>query len=253
MNDEDFDSIGISSAIDAFFGGIGFILFTPSVWIWAAVPAALMMVLMCGGTALVFWGGASQLESLFGPDRGTWGAIGYWSLMVLLSVIALLIGTLVGLTLAQPLSGFALEKIAHAQQFKLTGHAGQGLPYFQALLLNLRTVTCTLVVGGTSLTALFLIGLLFSPALVVTVPLKFLVCSWMLAWNFLDYPLGLRGLGERARIHWCLRHFGAFTLFGAGWAGLCVIPGIVLLVLPMGVAGATRLVLRDDPGHRISK
>jgi uncharacterized protein involved in cysteine biosynthesis len=252
MND-DFDSIGISAALDAFLGGIGFILFTPSVWIWAAVPALLTAVLMCGGTALVVWGAASQLESWFGPDRGIWGSIGYWVLMVLASLTAMLIGMLLGLTLAQPLSGLALEKIAHAQQFKLTGRTGPTLPFFQALLLNLRTVTCTLIVGGGSIAVLFLASLLFPPAAVVTEPLKFLVCSWMLAWNFLDYPLGLRGLGVRARMRWCVRHFGAVTLFGAGWAGLCIVPGIVLLVLPMGVAGATRLVLQDDPGHRMSK
>lgn len=252
MNDE-FDPIGISAALDAILGGIGFVLFTPSVWIWALVPALLMLVLMCVGAGLVVWGGATQLESWFGPERGTWGAIGYWLLMVLFGAVAVLVGVLLGLTLAQPLSGFALEKIARAQQYRLTGRTGPTLPYVQALLLNLRTVTCTLLLGGTAIAVLLLIGFVFPPAMAVTVPLKFVVCSWMLSWNFLDYPLGLRGLGVRARARWCLRHFGAFTLFGAAWAGLCVVPGIVLLVLPMGVAGATRLVLRDDPGHRISR
>ena len=43
-------------------------------------------------------------------------------------------------------------------------------------------------------------------------------------------------------LRWCLRHFGAFTLFGVLWAGLCIVPGVVLLILPMGVAGATRML-----------
>jgi CysZ protein len=111
-------------------------------------------------------------------------------------------------------------------------------------------VLFSLSVGGSALTVLFLITLYFSPAAVVTVPLKFLVWSWMLAWDFLDYPLGLRGLGVIARIRWVLRHFGAFTVFGALWATVCIVPGIALLLLPMGVAGATRLVLRDDPGKQ---
>ena len=74
------------------------------------------------------------------------------------------------------------------------------------------------------------------------------IVSAVLAWDFLDYPLGLRGLGVRARLRWVRRHFGAFTLFGVLWAGLCVVPGVVLVLLPMGVAGATRMILRDDPG-----
>jgi CysZ protein len=248
-----FDSLGISTALEAFLGGIGFVISKPKVWGWALVPVCLMMILTCAGAALLLWGGVTQVQSLFSPDRGTWGAIGYWILMVLVGIVAIVMGVLLGLTLAQPLSGFALEKIVHAQQLSLTGQTSPPVPYFQALLLNLRTVTCTLVVGGTAIVVLVLVGLLFPPATIVTVPLKFVVCSWMLAWNFLDYPLGLRGWGVRARIRWCLRNFGAFTLFGACWAGLCVVPGIVLLVLPMGVAGATRLVLQDDPGHRMSK
>jgi uncharacterized protein involved in cysteine biosynthesis len=249
--DNDFDSVGIGAAVDGFVGGIAFILFTPPMWIWALVPAVTMLVLMCGSGALLAWGEVELLNSVFGPDRGTWGAIGYWLLMILLSLVALLIAVLLGLTLAQPLSGFALEKIAHAQERKLTGHAGPGVPFITSLLVNLRTVTFTLLVGGTVLATLFAINVFFPPAAVVTVPLKFFVCSWMLAWDFIDYPLGLRGLGPLARMRWVMRNFGAFTLFGVMWAGLCVVPGVVLLVLPMGVAGATRMVLRDDPGRKI--
>ena len=87
----------------------------------------------------------------------------------------------------------------------------------------------------------------FPPAAIVTIPLKVLVCSWMVAWNLLDYPLGLRGMGLSARLKWVGQHFGAFTLFGFLWAMVAVVPGIILLLLPMGVAGATRMVLRDDP------
>jgi uncharacterized protein involved in cysteine biosynthesis len=82
----------------------------------------------------------------------------------------------------------------------------------------------------------------------VTVPLKALVCGWMLAWDLFDYPLGIRGMGIWKRIKWIFRNFGAFTLFGLIWGAMAVIPGVVLVLLPMGVAGATQLVLKDDPG-----
>src|SRR5262249_54572504 len=107
--------------------------------------------------------------------------------------------------------------------------------------------------GGTALVGLFLIALFFPPAAVVTVPAKFVVCSWVMAWDFLDYPLGLRGLGVRARLRWCLRPFGAFTGFGLVWVGVCIVAWVVLVLLPMGVAGATRMLIRDDPRHEISR
>lgn len=248
MNDE-FDSIGISSALKAFAGGIGFVLTTPTVWPWATVPAAIMLMLMCGVTGLGWWGAAELLASLFGPQRDTWGAIGYWVLMIIAGVVVLLLAMLAALTLAQPLAGFALEKIAHAQEYKLTGFRRPSMSYFASLWLNLRTVTFAVVLGGSALALLFAVNLFYPPAAIVTVPLKFLVCSWIFAWDFIDYPLGLRGLGVRARLRWVFRHFGAFTVFGALWAAICVVPGIALVLLPMGVAGATRLLLQDDPGR----
>jgi CysZ protein len=81
---------------------------------------------------------------------------------------------------------------------------------------------------------------------VVTVPLKFLVGAWLLAWNFLDYPLSVRGCGVRHRLRWVFTHFGAVTAFGLVWAMLLIVPGIFLLILPMGVAGATRLVVAAE-------
>ncbi len=106
------------------------------------------------------------------------------------------------------------------------------------------------LLGAPALVVLFLIGLAFPPATVVTVPLKLLVCGWMLAWDFLDYPLTMRELGLRARVGWVARHFGAFTVFGLMWAALVVVPGLVLLLLPMGVAGAAQLVVAADRAGR---
>jgi CysZ protein len=230
-------------AIDAFVGGISFILTTPRTWPLAVVPAAILTVLLIGLTAVGVWGGAELSAVLVGPDRGTWGAIGYWVLTVFFALIAFLIA----LVLAEPLSAFALERISAAQQRALTGFAPESPSLMAAMWLSLCCVSFALVLGGFALVALFLVSFFFPPAAVVTIPLKVLVCSWMVAWNLLDYPLGLRGMGLSARLKWVRQHFGAFTLFGFLWAMVAVVPGIILLLLPMGVAGATRLVLWDDP------
>ncbi len=43
-----------------------------------------------------------------------------------------------------------------------------------------------------------------------------------------------------------LRHFDEFTVFGVLWAALLIVPGMFIVILPMGVAGATRLVVEAE-------
>lgn len=234
-------------AINAFVGGIGFILTTPRTWPLAVVPAAILTILLIGLTAVGVWGAAELSDVLLGHDRGILGTIGYWILTVFFALIAFLIALVLALALTEPLSAFALERISAAQQLALTGFTPESPALFATIWLSLCCVSFGVVLGGLALVALFLINLFFPPAVVVTVPLKVLVCSWMVAWNLLDYPLGLRGMGLLARLKWVREHFGAFTLFGFLWVMVAVVPGIVLVLLPMGVAGATRMVLEDDP------
>jgi CysZ protein len=175
--------------------------------------------------------------------------VGSWAVTVLLAVVGFLAAVLLALCLAQPFSCFALEAIAHAQEEALTGQGTAPPSFVASLAASIRVVLVTLLVGGSVLTGLFLINFVFPPAVVVTVPLKFLVCAWLLAWDFLDYPWGLHGLGVRARLRWVGRNFWAFSAFGMAWAALVIVPGAVLLLLPMGVAGAARLVVEADRGR----
>jgi len=238
--------IPLMSGLQAFLGGIGFVIFTPRVWGHALVPLGMLVLLICGLGGLGLWGSHYLSTWLIGPDPGAWGTIGYWGVMSALAVVVFLAAVLLALSLAQPLSGFALEAIACAQEIALTGTAAPKASFFAAMVSTATAVVVALFVGGTLLVILFLISFFFPPAIVVTGPLKVLVCGWMLAWDFLDYPLAMRGFRLTERFAWVGRNFGVFTLFGLLWALLVVVPGVVLLILPMGVAGATRLVVADE-------
>lgn len=238
--------VTLLNGMEAFSGGIGFVLTTPRVWGYALVPVGMLVLLSCGLSGLAFWGSHHVSSRLIGPDPGAWGQIGYWSLMIALGVAGILVALLVGLSLAQPLSGFALESIAHAQEIALVGRAAPKTSFLASLVSTTKAVVVALLVGGTLLAVLFLISFFFPPAAVVTVPLKVLVCGWMLAWDFIDYPLAMRGVGLEGRFAWVGRNFAAFTLFGVLWTLLLVVPGMQLVILPMGVAGATRLVIADE-------
>jgi CysZ protein len=239
-------ALGVGDGLAAFFAGIGFVITTPGVWLYALVPVTLLLVLACGGCV---GGGIGAWETAFhivGEEAGTWGKVGGWLLTVLLGLLFIALGLLASLALAQPLSGFALDAIVHAQERALTGRAFPKAPFLVCAWNALRVALLSFALAAPLLVLLFLIGLIFPPAAVVTVPLKFLVCGWMLAWDFFDYPLTMRRLGMGERIEWMGRHFLAFTAFGLAWALVIVVPGVVLLLLPMGVAGATQMVVAAD-------
>jgi CysZ protein len=238
--------MGILGGLRAFLGGIGFILGTPSVWGYALVPALMALVLLGCSCPLGIWGAHRATDLLVGEVTGFWATTGVWALKAVLWLLAVLVAVLLALGLAQPLSGFALEAIARAQARSL-GVPGWDRPaHLSTLLLTVRVTLLSLGLGIPALLLLFVVGLFFPPALVVTLPLKFLVCAWMLAWDFLDYPFGLRGVRIRDRLQWVARRFGAFTAFGGAWTAFLIVPGVVLLVLPMGVAGATRMVVAEE-------
>lgn len=238
---DDRGSVGALGGLRAFYGGIGFVLATPAVWGWSLVPVGFMALLSLGLCGLSWWGAWEASRALVGEAN-----LGTWTLTVLFGLVGAMLAVLVALTLAQPCSGFALEAICRAQERALVGRASPAVPYWASLRRNLKVILATLVLGGGALLVLTVIELAVPPAAVVTVPLKFLIGGWLMAWNFLDYPLGLRGLGFRAGVRWVGRHLGAVTVFGLTWWLLVLFPGAVLLLLPMGVAGATRLVVAAD-------
>jgi CysZ protein len=233
---------GVSAAA----GGMWFVLSTPRVWLYALVPAFWLMLLGCGLTGLGFYGADWSAHALIGEPQSIWGHIGSWSLTLLLAAAALCTAVLLALILAQPLSGFALEAIVLEQERALLGENLPRSSFLTALWTSTRATLVMLIVGGLVYTVLFVIDFCFPPAIMVTALVQFLVGGWLLAWNFLDYPLSVRGLGVWARLRWATAHIEEFTMFGVMWAGLLIVPGMFLLILPMGVAGATRLVVESE-------
>jgi CysZ protein len=234
-------SIAPFGGVRAFAGGIGFVLTTPSVWGWALVPAAVTALLALGTCGLSWWGAWEAGRAVAGD-----GTAGGWAVAVTLGLFGAMVAVLVALTLAQPCAGFALEAICRAQERALVGRASPPVPFWPSVRRNLKVVAATLVLGGGATAALFAVEVFAPPAAVVTVPLKVLVGGWLMAWNFLDYPLGLRGVGFRDGVRWVGRHFAEVTVFGLLWWSVVLFPGAVLLLLPMGVAGAARLVAEAD-------
>ena len=211
----------------AFFRGMGFVVSTPSIWPRAMVPMLAALCLFAGFAALGILGATLLAHGV---------------LVVLLAVPALLLALLLALSLAQPLSGWALDGIVRAQRRDL------GLPELPAtsvggaMLSSLGSALLALAIGAPVIALLTLVGWFVPPAMVVTLPLKVLVGALMVAWDLVDYPLAMHGAGIGDRMRFAWRHFGSFLGFGLAATLFFAVPGLGLLALPCGVAGATRLV-----------
>jgi len=236
--------LGFFGGMRAFFQGIGFVIGTPGVWGYALVPVVIAFVLTCVLGGLGVWGATALAHAIIGGDAGqvgTLGAIGTWLIEIVLGIVAILIAVLVAFSLAQPLSGFALEAISQRQARVLGIAEPPPQPGLASFGRSLRVTLTALAVTLPLIAVLTLISVIFPPAAFVTVPIKVVISAVAFAWDLLDYPLSLHGFGVRDRMTWIGQRFGAVLGFGLAGVLVLLIPGLGLLMLPMGVAGATRL------------
>lgn len=235
-------ALGFSDGVRAFFGGLGFVAGRPANWGLALVPAACAALLFAGATGFALWAGADLAARWVDPSH----AFGTWAVRILVGVVGVALGLLLALSLAQPLSGFALESLARRQELALGGRVLPDQPFFPGLWRSVRVTLTGLALSLPPLALLAAIGFFFPPAVVVTLPLKLVVVGLVAAYDLLDYPLGLRGIRVRDRLAFLRLHFGAVLGFGAAAGLLMAIPGMILLLLPVGAAGAARLVHRAE-------
>jgi|GEM_PF-496174 len=236
-------ALGFLAGVRALFGGVGFVVTTPSAWGWAMIPAVVATLLFGGAGALAIWGGSALSERIVGDVAAHgWSAVGLWALRVLFWAVGLVVAFAIAMSLAQPLSGFALDAIARKQELALGGRTWPDQPLVASAFRSLRVSLTGLVVGLPILGVLALVTVFFPPAGVVTLPLKFIVTGILTAYDLLDYPLSLRGENVGARLRFIRANFPAVLGFGVAAAALLLIPGAALFLLPFGVAGAARLV-----------
>lgn len=235
---------GVWGGIATFFSGLGFVVTRPRVWPWALVPVLVALVLTVLFTVLGISFGVDAFEAwgTAPADGGTLWPVLHGAAVIAIYLGAIAISLVLGLVLAQPLSGPALDRIVHLQERELGGVTYPDTPFWSAVGRSIAVTAATLVVGAPLLLAITVVDALVPPAVVITWPLKLCISALLATWNFVDYPFALRGAGIDQRFAWCKRHAGACLGFGLVAALLALVPLIGLLVLPVGVAGAARLV-----------
>ena len=199
--------------------------------------------------ALIAWL-QSQLPTL--PDWLAWLEQGLawllWPLFVLLAVVLIFQGfTLVANLIAAPFNGLLAEKVANLLQGGAPDNGpgpGQTLLGIGAAILDEARKLLHVLLWAIPFFVLSLILPLIGPLL------WFVFTAWILALEYLDYPLGNQGLGAR-EIRQRLRDRPVLCLsFGAATAVLTLIPVVNFIAMPSAVAGATALWVREFAGDR---
>ncbi|MFC1643199.1 EI24 domain-containing protein [Myxococcota bacterium] len=226
----------------------------PRLWPCALAPAVVFVALF-GLLALgsVAWVRPWVLGLIPEASRG-WGGLGAELFSWLAAAAALGLGWVIATVLTPALSSPALERIvAHVEkELGVPVHAPLG--FFKELLCGLRAFGAGAMFAGPILLALWTTEILLPPAVIITVPLQFVVTALWAAWGLFDYPLTLRGVGIRRRLLFMRGHPRSTLGFGTACTALFWVPCCNVLALPVAVAAATHLlwaVARSDPGLKL--
>ncbi len=234
---------GFRSGASSLWYGFRFLLGSPRSWPYAIIPALVLMALVTicvaiSVTVIRSWA-AGWIDSGSGSTWAVWaGAAVGW----LVAIIAGVIGLLISLALASPISAPALEKLVLHVEEKIDAPPRAESSFFKEMWFGLKAQVFAFAVAIPLLLLLWIIDLVFPPAVVVTLPLKLLVAAFSLSWNLLDYPLTLHGVRMRDRLRLFRAHKRATLAFGIGFAILFWLPCFQVLMLPVGVVAGTRLV-----------
>ncbi|WP_394822646.1 EI24 domain-containing protein [Pendulispora albinea] len=229
-----------------FFRGFAFIVARPSVWPYAAVPMVAACILTIALAVLGIWGANAALDSLFGVVDTTLANIGYVATQIVVYVVIVGSAVLLAGSLAQPLSGPALDAIVREQEKALGRAPSADPPFFESVTRSINITLVTLAMGVPVFALLFLVDFVFPPAVVITVPIKLVVSALLASWNLLDYPFSLRRMNFAERRAFYRANLRTCLGFGLPVAVMALVPLIGLLMLPVGVAGATRLVVETE-------
>jgi len=233
-------AIGFWRGFAAPFGAARQLMSLPRAWPLMLVPA-FVFGLLEGAVVLASWHFLKPWVSGLGASDGGIGHVGLSAVSWLAVAFAALVGWLVAGFLAPVVSAPALERIVTLTETELAVPARGRLGFFAEFWCGFRSLVMCSALTLPLLLALTLLEMLLPPAAVFTTPLKLLLAALGLAWGLFDYPLTLRGIGARERFAFMRRHFSVVLGFGAAFSIVFMLPCCGLVMLPVGVAAATRL------------
>lgn len=226
------------------FGAVRELLSSPGLWRYAAVPMVTLVLLASVGIAVVTWLGVPHLLHLFvtGESQEWYARVGSAALATLLWLLSSAVVLLVSWVVTPILCAPALEAIVRRVESALGAPPHPELSFWASFSCGVRAQLMGLSTLLPTWFALWVVGFFFPFLMPVLFPAKLVAIAFSLTWNLFDYPLTLRGVPARQRLRFVRRHLSAVVGFGLAFACLFWIPLAAVLLLPLGVIAATRLV-----------
>lgn len=224
-----------------FFRGLGLIT-KPGVRRYVAIPLAINSLLFASLIAYG-WTILGQLREATEQWLPAWLDWLSWLLIPLFIISAVLVlvygFSLLANLIAAPFNGWLAEAVEH----KLTGQTPASMTAnellretFRSLYSEIRKLAYFLV------RAVLLLLLFLIPGVNVIAPFLWLLFSaWMLAIEYLDYPMGNHGIKFAAQRQLLSRRRWLGLSFGAAVMVAMMIPGLNFVAIPTAVAGATAM------------
>lgn len=215
---------------------------TPTTWPMMVVPIVLFTVLTVAATlASVTWF-VPWVVSLLPSGEAWYLTAAEWATRFVLFFASFVAGIWTAVVLTPPLSGPALERLVAIQERAMFVPERAETGFFYELLIGLKAQFIALSFGVPIVLLLTVVEWLVPPLALLTIPLKALVTGLALAWNLFDYPLTLRGVGPSERLGFMFTHVRPLLGFGLAFSVLFWMPCLGVVMLPLGVLGATRLL-----------
>jgi CysZ protein len=227
----------------------------PGLRTYVVVPL-LINIVVFAGLIWAGWAGIDHLlQSLLPQGQGWWTGIVIVLVFVFFGVIAGVIVffsfTMVANLIGAPFNDYLSEKVERrlARDFQALPRSSHLLADFlPSILGEVRNLFYYLIFAVLLLVLSFIFNLI--PGLVIfTSPLWLLFGSWMLALEYLSYPMGNHNLYFPEVRDWLRAHRSLSLGFGFAATLASMIPVVNFLVMPAAVIGATALwVDRGDTG-----
>lgn len=234
-----------------FFRGLAAVARRPRLWVWTALPAVITLAILAG----VAWLGLSVLdtpvERLVAPLPD---AIEGWVaqiLDVLLIALVVIAGYFVFFAVATVLAAPFNEMLSESLEVELTGVEPPGfsaLTFVRDLFVGIAHAGRR--TGGylAAVSAVFFIGMLIPVVgpLIATAATAWLTAR-AAAWDAMDAVFARKGASYDDKRAVLRRHRRRWLGLGAAIALLLLVPGLNLVALSAGAAGAT--LLAHDRGE----